>query len=189
MFVTLRRVVERFDGLGLEWVLGGSLASMAVGEPRSTNDIDMVVSIESGDVDELVAAFAGEFYVDRQMIVEAIASGHSFNLLDLAAGIKVDIFVKTDFALDVAQFERRFRTTLGEGPARVEVWIGSAEDQILRKLWWFRKGGEVSDRQWRDLEGIMAVQGGALDREYIVSTARSAGLVELAARLLDGNPE
>ena len=62
------------------------------------------------------------------------------------------------------------------------MWITSAEDVVLRKLRWFDDGGQVSDRQWRDILGVLRTQAGRLDDAYLDSTAREVGLADLLER-------
>ena len=91
---------------------------------------------------------------------------------------KVDLFVLGDDVLDRRQLERRVRVLVTEDPPQ-QLWIGSAEDQILRKLAWYRAGGQVSDRQWRDVIEILAVQSGRLDLEELRTAAEELGLSDL----------
>ena len=82
--------------------------------------------------------------------------------------------------MELTAFARRQRVDIGAG----EIWMASAEDVILAKLSWFRKGGEVSEKQWRDVLGILRVQRGRLDADYLRSMAESLGLSDLLDRAL-----
>ena len=90
--------------------------------------------------------------------------------------MKVDIFVLGDDLLDLRQIERRILVELPGAPAG--IWVTSAEDQVLRKLDWYRSGGRASDRQWRDVVGILRVHGTSIDRAYLTATARALDLVD-----------
>lgn len=68
------------------------------------------------------------------------------------------------------------------------VFIASREDNLLRKLRWFREGGEVSDAQWRDIHGILRVAGEALDREYLTDWSRRLGVADLLQRAFAERP-
>jgi len=107
----------------------------------------------------------------------------SCNLVHLATGIKVDLFVKGAAAFDVAEFDRKVAVWLGD-EAPHEVFVKSAEDTLLRKLLWYRLGGEVSDRQWEDVRGILSVQGERLDMAYVRAWAERLGVRDLLDRLL-----
>lgn len=180
-------VAAALDELGIPHVLGGSMASSLIGEPRSTLDIDIAVSIEPNVVEEVLTRMAIDFYVPTESARRAIAEHSSFNLLDRNGALKVDLFVLGDGILDRQQLARR-QWVVPEG--RDEgLWVTSPEDQILRKLDWFRAGDRVSDHQWRDILGILRVQAGHLDLDYLVATATTVGLdsdLATAMRAADG---
>ena len=170
------------EALGLDYVVGGSLASSLHGVPRSTNDLDLVVALPGKRVDDLVERLAGAFYIDRDMILDAIARRASFNLIHLDTMYKVDIFVADRSDLTQSEFERRGAFGLGEPPR--DVWVCSAEDIVLQKLDWYKKGNEISDRQWGDLIGVLQVQGERLDLEYLRKWARQLDVEALLSRAL-----
>lgn len=178
------------DGLGIAWVLGGSLASSLVGEPRSTMDVDVAVALGAEDIAALVAAVESDYYVSVEMVRDAVRRHSSFNLIHFESGMKIDLFPLSDDPLDVRQLANRESVEVLPG---VDIWVGAAADQVLRKLRWFRMGAEVSDRQWRDVLSILRVQGDRIDREQLLSDARPLGLADLVARAFadehpDGSP-
>jgi hypothetical protein len=181
----VRFVGEVFNDLDVPWVLGGSVASSIIGEPRSTVDIDVAVRLAQDKVDSLIADLGDEFLVEREAALTAVEMSGSFNALHFPSVMKIDIFVLSESPLDVAQIERRQQYVVeGEGGPFV-VWAGSPEDQLLRKLYWYQLGHEASERQWRDVLGILAVQGDRLDIGYLGSmaeTTRLAALLDRAVR-------
>ena len=177
------RVVRMLDELGIAYVLGGSIASSLVGEPRATADIDLAIRIDPDQVSALVRALSRDFYISEEAVKDAVRRGTSFNAVHLESVTKVDLFVLGDDVLDRRQLERRVRVLVTEDPPQ-QLWIGSAEDQILRKLAWYRAGGQVSDRQWRDVIGILAVQSGRLDLEELRTAAEGLGLSDLVERAI-----
>jgi hypothetical protein len=177
------RVVRILDELGIAYVLGGSLASSLVGEPRATADVDLAIRIDPDQVSALVRALSRDFYISEEAVKDAVRRGTSFNAVHLESVTKVDLFVLGDDVLDRRQLERRVRVLVTEDPPQ-QLWIGSAEDQILRKLAWYRAGGQVSDRQWRDVIGILAVQSGRLDLEELRTAAEELGLSDLVERAI-----
>ncbi len=169
-------MADSFERLTIPYVLGGSLASSIVAEPRTTVDIDMAIRLKPGDVDRLIHEVSPSFYVPVRAARLAAQEHDSFNIIHNIAVFKVDLFVLGTGPLDVGQMERRVRYQIGPDPTAA-LWVTSTEDQILRKLDWFRRGGRVSDRQWRDVLSILRVGGTHLDEDYLNVTA---GLVELS---------
>jgi D-ribose pyranose/furanose isomerase RbsD len=176
-------VLEVLERLGVAYHLGGSYASAIHGIPRQTHDVDLVVDLPRERIPDFVRALAGEFYVDEEAVARAVKERGSCNLVHHATGIKVDLFVKGAAPFDTAEFDRKIVVRLGDD-APHEVFVKSAEDTLLRKLLWYRLGGEVSDRQWEDVRGILNVQGERLDMTYLNDWADRLGLQDLLGRLL-----
>lgn len=179
----LLEVTDLLDALGVPYFLGGSLASSLLGEPRSTVDVDLVIALRSSDVGALLEGLASEFYVDEDAARAAVERRASFNAIHQPTVLKVDFFVLGDASFDRAQLERRRRSAPLEASGR-SVWVSSAEDLVLRKLDWYRQGGGVSDRQWRDVLGVLKVQAGRLDLDHLRRWAATLGLTDLLLRAL-----
>jgi hypothetical protein len=170
------------DQLGLDYLVGGSLASSLHGTPRSTEDADIALDLPAERVAELIEALEGRFYVDEERARSAVARQASFNVIHLETMFKVDLFVIGRDSLGRAELARRQRHAVG--PEAQEIAVASAEDTVLQKLLWYRLGNEVSDRQWRDLVGVLRVQGGRIDRRYLSQWAAKLGLEGLLAEAL-----
>ncbi len=177
-------VVRAFEALGVDYLVGGSVASSVFGEPRQTVDADLVARLLGRHAEPLAERLAGEFYADLTAISEAIQTQGCFNLIHLATMTKVDVFVRWRDAFAQSQFARRQKKSVGQS-APVDLFFASAEDVVLAKLDWYRKGGGVSDRQWRDLLGVLKVQSGTIDRDYLVHWAGVLGVTDLLRRALD----
>ena len=175
-------VAAVFEELGLRYSVGGSMASSMGGEPRSTLDVDIVVGLEAAQVDPLVHRLSARFYVPGDALRRAVADRSSATIIDTETSIKVDLFVAGGTALDAQILDRRLRVSLaGDGRS---VWVHTPEDVLLQKLRWFRRGGESSDRQWRDVLGVVRVQGARLDRAYLDDGASRLGVSDLLTRAL-----
>ena len=179
----LLQVAELLDRIGTPYLLGGSLASSMLGEPRSTVDIDIAIVLRSADVPVLVAGLGSEFYVDEGAVLDAVERRTSFNAFHQPTVLKVDFFVLGDAPFDRAQLEGRRRSPALEGSGRC-VFVSSPEDLILRKLDWYRQGAGVSDRQWRDVLGVLKVQAERLDLAHLRHWAAVLDLAELLERAL-----
>lgn len=176
-------VTEALERLGVRYLVGGSFASTVHGEPRRTLDTDLVAELRQEHVNPLVEALGAAFYADEKMIRDAITHRRSFNLIHLATMFKVDVFIPRRRAFDREQMKRRTKQVLVGDPERT-VYIATAEDTILAKLEWYRLGGGVSERQWRDVLGVIQVQGQRLDRTYLRRWAAKLGVLELLERAL-----
>jgi hypothetical protein len=174
-------VARHLEAMGILYTIGGSIASSFAGEPRSTVDIDIVAALEEQHVELLVAALSPEFYVDADALRRAIRTHSTTNLIHQATLLKVDLFVAGGTPLDRQQLARRLAVDPGDGRC---LYVHPPEDILLQKLRWFRRGGEVSDRQWRDVAAIVRVQGPRLDREYLSEGAGTLGVSDLLERAL-----
>jgi len=179
----LMLVVEAFDRLHIPYLIGGSMASALHGVTRSTIDADLVAAIMPEQAHTVVQVLSGDFYVDEETILDAILHQSSFNLIHLKTMFKVDVFIRKDRPFDQAQFQRREEQLFTVDPDQ-KAFVATAEDIILAKLEWYRQGGEVSDRQWRDILGVLKVQAGRLDLDYLQKWAVELGVADLLKRAL-----
>ncbi len=177
-------VVAALERLGVSYAIGGSFASSAHGIPRSTNDIDIVAELNPKHALPLAKVLQPEFYADEVAIARAIRERRSFNVIHVDSSFKVDVFVAKGEAFDRAQLAGRRLVAIAENLDH-QVYVASPEDTILAKLVWYKKGREVSDQQWRDIQGVLRVQAGKLDLDYIKKWAAELGVSELLDRALD----
>jgi hypothetical protein len=183
LLAALAPVIAALHALGVEYCIVGSVASSAHGVARSTVDADLVADLPEARLDAFVAAIQSGYYVDRDAAHEAVRRRAMFNVIHLATMIKVDVYVLSQRAFDRSSFSRRTKKAMPDAHA---YFMDTAEDTILHKLEWYRAGGEVSDRQWSDIVGVIAVQGDALDREYLDRWAVTLGVTDLLVRALRG---
>jgi tRNA nucleotidyltransferase/poly(A) polymerase len=173
-------VARALETAGVDYLVGGSVASSLLGEPRSTNDIDFAVRLREGEVPALIKALGPDFAADETSLTEAVRAGRSANIFYLPLVTKVDLFMRGSEPFDAVEFARRVKVEVrrGEPP----IFVSSLEDSVLRKLVWFRSGGEVSDRQWRDVLGLLRASDAPADRKHLEQWARQLGVEDLLER-------
>lgn len=172
----MQRMADFFEAEGIAYRVVGSLASMIYGEPRFTNDVDIVADIPLAKAERFCRHFASpEYFVSEPAVRDAIQRRFQFNVLHPASGLKVDVILppRTEFARSEAARVRRVRA---EG--EYDAWFGSPEDVLLNKLVYFRLGGGVSEKHLRDIAGMMKLLREKLDRAYIADWAAKLGVAE-----------
>lgn len=177
-------VVEALEQLGIRHHIGGSLASSAYGVPRASADVDVVAELRPEQVDALVAHLQDAYYVEPESVREAVLRRRAFNVIHLETMIKVDVFVPEERPFDQQELSRARPHTLDVAEDARAFFVKSPEDLVLRKLDWYRAGGEVSERQWSDVIGVLKVQEERLDQEYLAYWAAELELVDLLERAL-----
>jgi hypothetical protein len=176
-------VILALESLGVEHYIGGSIASSVHGVVRTTIDVDVVADLKLEHVPAFIAHLGTDFYADARVMQDAIRTRSSFNLIHIPTSYKVDLFI-----MKRTRFEDSARTRIIEEQVFPETQrryrLASPEDVVLNKLEWFRRGGEVSERQWSDVIGVMRVQANALDRQYMQRWAAELNVSDLLERAL-----
>lgn len=173
-------LVKILDNLGIPYMVGGSMACIVWGEPRFTQDVDFVVALKPIHVAPFVFALGEDWYWDQSTIEDAIRLRSSFNLIHLGQMVKVDVFVPEESSFNASKWTRVLQAPLVDSGQ--ELGITSPEDILLQKLIWFRKGGEVSEQQWRDVKSLIRVRGEQLDYAYLDHWAHQLDLQDLLLR-------
>jgi hypothetical protein len=160
----------------------GSFASMAYGEPRFTNDINILADVRLEHIGAFLASFpAPDFYVSESAMRAAISPPRQFNVIHIPSGIKVDIIVLKQDEYSRTEIQRGRRLT---SPGEFDVWFAAPEDVILNKLLYYREGG--SQKHLRDIGSMLAIQRDAVDRDYIASWAGRLGVLPQWQAVLAG---
>jgi hypothetical protein len=181
----LLRLLGVLDRLEIPYMIGGSGASSVHGLTRTTADLDLVVKMDAESVQPLVTELRQDFYIDEQQVRVALGSSRSFNVIHYQTSFKFDIFPLTEDRYQQVQFGRRRHEVASIFTGEpLELSVASPEDVILSKLRWFRQGGEVSEQQWNDVLGVIAVQGDKLDLPYLREWAPSLGVTKLLEQAL-----
>lgn len=175
------RVARALERAGVEYMVGGSVASSAHGEPRSTRDVDFAVRMTETDVPRFVEALGPDFAVDEVALCNAARMGQSVNIFFLPSFLKIDLFIRGRDEYDRSEFSRKVEIEFASG---VRLSASSPEDILLWKLRWYRMGGEVSDQQWRDVLGLLRVSGSVMEMDYVRAWAVRHGVDDLLDRAL-----
>lgn len=171
-FELLQKAADFLERLGVPYRIVGSMASMAYGEARFTNDIDILVDLSEMHAEAFASEFPEpDFYVSVPAIREAIRRRHQFNILHLPSGLKIDCIQKkdTEFGQRDIEHGRRIRN---EG--LYDAWFGSPENIVLMKLRYYQESG--SEKHLRDIASILLVQAGSIDLADIHDWATRLGV-------------
>lgn len=165
----LRVVTGVLDHLAIRYFVTGSTATILFGEPRFTNDIDIVIQLKLNQVKPLVGAFSSDkYYVSEDAACEAVTRGGQFNLIEPATASKVDFIILSNSVFDRSRLSR-IRRVLSEPD--LEINMASPEDVILMKMKYYEEGG--SEKHLRDIAGVIRICGNQLDYEYIEGWSKS----------------
>jgi hypothetical protein len=175
----LHALIEALRRSAIPYLIGGSMASGIHGIYRTSLHVDLVADIHPGQIARFIQELGMEFYADAGMMRDSLESGRSFNLIHFASSYKFDIFPLSSDPFQQSQFSRRETKDIVLGAVTLGVPIATAEDTMLMKLVWYRAGGEVSERQWNDVRGIVALQHQRLDREYLHNWAAYLKVADL----------
>jgi hypothetical protein len=178
--VTLK-VTDVLERLGVPYLIGGSLASTLYGMVRTTLDADIVAEMQLAHLQPFVSALQDEFYVDGEMVAESIQQNTSFNIIHRETMFKVDVFIPRPRPFLRSQLARA-QWQAFQFETEVKAKFASPEDTILSKLEWYRLGGEVSDRQWRDVLGVLKTRANELDLVYMLKWAVELNVSDLLER-------
>lgn len=174
-------VAESLERVGVRYILGGSLASTALGEPRATMDVDLVADLRPDTIEPWLTDLGDAFAADRAWIEDEVARRGSFQLIHRPTMTRVDVFVPEWTGVHLWKWQNRRRLVLDPESGR-GLDVTAPEGIVIQKLMWFRSGGEVSDRQWRDVVGVLKTQSAELDRSQLEDWASRLDLVDLLDR-------
>lgn len=171
----LAHVLRTLERLKIVYMVVGSVASGAYGEPRMTQDIDIVISVSAEEAVRLCAAFpADEFYVSREAALAALAQAGQFNVIHPTSGNKIDFIIARNDAWGREQMRRRQRVQIlpqQEGSA------ARAEDLILSKMLYYKEGG--SEKHLRDIAGILKISPDEVNRDYVAGWAAQLDVLQI----------
>lgn len=179
-FELLRTVARICEQLGIRYLTVGSMATIAFGEPRFTNDIDIVLDLQPHQIEEFCSTFpAPDYYLSRSAVESAVKKRFQFNIIHMPSGLKVDCILPTSSPFDQSQLRRGVRKRVLED---FEAVFGSPEDVILKKMEYYKLG--ESEKHLRDIGGVLKVHGDKLDRTYIEEWSARLQLTEIWQAIL-----
>ena len=172
----LKSVSERLESAHIPYMITGSVAGNFYAMPRMTRDIDIVIEIMKKDTDRILALFNDDFYIDAEMIVQAIHDHSMFNIIHNQSVIKIDFIIRKDLPYRKLEFARRRPMEVGG----TQLWVVSPEDLVLSKLHWAKDS--QSEMQLRDVQNILSVVKN-LDTEYLNEWIQSLNLEEIYSKV------
>ena len=166
--------IRPLNGHGIRYFITGSVASMVYGEPRLTNDIDVVLEIGTHDISKLVDAFPeADFYLPPAEVIETEllrgSRGH-FNIISQHSMLKADVYLVGSDPLQRWGMEQAKTLDIDGMP----VCFAPPEYVILRKLEFFREGG--SEKHLRDIAAMLAESASEMDLDSLQQRIHQLGL-------------
>ena len=182
----LKLVIEALEAAGVEYLIGGAIAEWAWGEPRATQDLDIVVSIPIKAVNKLSKELEKrDMLIPAEIILDSILEDRAdipINAIHMYSGLKADLYpVREGDELRQSAFQRRERVDYG--PPIGQVYIHSPEDLILYKLIYF--GLSQQPKHSRDIAAILLAKRNDLDFDYIEKWVTRLGLSSMWKEMLD----
>lgn len=182
----IRIILESLQAVGIEYLVGGAIAAWAWGEPRATQDIDVVVNFRAEDIYPFSQELSQRgILIPAEVILDTIIGQRGdipINLIHATSGFKADLYVlRPGDELRQSALKRRQRVDFG--PPLGEIFIHSAEDLILYKLIYYDLSQQT--KHTRDIGAILHSQKGKLNLEYLQIWTERLGLQTLWQAIRD----
>jgi hypothetical protein len=178
----IEMVISALNKEGIHYMIVGSMAASAHGEIRDTHDMDMVVVLDTDSVHRLAKRLGDEFYFDLESAEDAVRNADMFNVIHYDSSFKIDFWLLNSDELSQMQFSRRQESTAW---GKTKAFVESAEDTILSKLLWNKIS--PSERQLKDIAGILKIRKDKLDYTYMKEWAAKKGVLDTLERLIEEN--
>jgi hypothetical protein len=172
----LKLVASRLNDAKIDYMISGSVALTFYGKPRMTRDIDIVIVIPPGEIDRFVRLFEPDFYIDRDMAVDAVSNQSMFNIIHLETVIKVDFIIRKNQEYRILEFNKRKKMKLEDQ----EVSVVSLEDLIISKLYWAKDS--FSEMQIKDIVSLIDLD---FDMDYVEKWCARLDLDSILRRVFD----
>ena len=175
----LEKLISLIESAGIPYAVCGSLSSGFHGQPRATNDADIIIAPTQGQLDKFLKSLEVGYYVNLEVAFEAMKTRSMFNVIDNELGWKADLIFRKDGPYELTEFNRRLRAKL----MGIDLWILSPEDVILSKLGWAKNS--QSEQQLRDALGVAVVQWEHLDKDYLRKWAKELQVEDSLRQILE----
>jgi hypothetical protein len=175
----LKRLVDALNDAGIPYMLSGSIGSGFHGQPRATNDVDIVIAPTESQLHSFLRSLGKDYYVSLNAVREAFRCESAFNVIDMQTGWKADFIIRRRRPFSIEEFQRRQKVSI----MGLDTWIVSPEDMILIKLEWAKNS--KSDRQLEDALKVAMVQFDRLDQDYLHKWAKELQVESSLKQLLE----
>lgn len=179
----LSHFLSILNELGIQYAVGGSIASSIYGQVRFTQDADVAVIPFDNKSEQFYKAVKEDYYISKDAMRQALSNRTGFNVIHLKTAFKMDVFVCKDTEYEKHYFSRRHFLKLSDS-IETPVAVVSAEDIILLKLQWYKTAGCVSDKQWSDILGVLSVQKENLKYDYLENWSKKLGIEDVYQKAL-----
>ena len=174
----LKKLVKALDNCSIPYMLSGSFSSSFYGQPRATQDADIIIATTEEQLIAFVKSLGDDYYVSDDTTREALKNNSMFNVIDIQNSWKADFIIRKNRPFSIEEFTRRQKANI----MGLDVWIVSPEDIILSKLEWAKNS--ESGQQFLDALGVAIVQNDRLDRDYLYKWAKELQVESSLERLL-----
>ena len=175
----LQKLTDLLEAAGIAYAVCGSLGSSLHGQPRATNDTDIIITPTADQLAKFLKSLEFGYYVSSEAASEAMSQRSMFNVIDSELGWKADLIFRKDNPYHLAEFNRRIKARV----MGIDLWILSPEDVILSKLNWAKNS--ESNLQYRDVLGVIKLQWDKLDWEYLRHWAKELGVEETLEKVIE----
>ncbi len=162
----LGRLIKKLDEQNIPYMLSGSVSSSLHGQPRATNDADIVIAPAEEQLVAFLKSLGDDYYVNPDAARDAFKSNLVFNVIDIQNSWKADLIIRKNRPFSREEFQRRQKANI----MGLDAWVVSPEDVILSKLEWAKN--TKSSQQLQDALGVATVQYDHLDRDYLHKWAK-----------------
>lgn len=170
--------VAPIEGLGLEYMITGGVASVIYGDPRFTRDIDLILDLREADAPFLLDAFSSDDFYRPPLdtVKEEIRRprhGH-FNIIHRDTALRADVYLLGEDPIHAWAFGRRVRIPLEDD---IAIWLAPPEYVVVRKLQYYKESG--SDRHLRDVSAMLEISEEQIDTQEVEGWAARLGLEQV----------